>query len=897
MFKQAETMILTNYSQETSVFASGGKCIKVTKDSTGTAIWIFTGPNGVYDIKIWYFDEKDGQSLFSVFVNGSKADSWKASRNSCSDVPARCNLKSRSLTSIKMENGSQIKLQGTYSAPGEYARYDCVYFNAAPSVSAPVASPSHILAGGTTTLSVTAIDDGGEQNLKYTWKKISGPGRVTFSPQGSNAAKTTTATLPAAGTYAFIVDVCDQGYSYSSPISGEEPAKTTKSVPVMVTVSAVNKPPTIAKPAFAASNPVTGTSTIVSALGADDGGEANLTYTWDEASTPPQPVTFGANGTNAAKTTTVSFAKAGTYSLRVTVKDAGNLTVTNTVIVTVQQAVMAISVKPAYQRVLINTTQQFVASADSDQFGNSISPQPSFVWSVNGGGTINSNGLFSARGAIGGPYTVTASSGSAKGLAGVSVCNDSFDAYSRIPAASFSNMSGVMTETCSEGGLDVSGINSQDYISFFNVDFGAEAATIFCARVASGASGGGSMELRLDSATAPLAGSCAVPATGGWQTWTDAICNFSGAPGKHALFVKFTGSGNSELFSVSTIHFTAIARIAAGNSVTFFLTSDSTLWALGSNAYGQLGDGTTLDRSSPVRIMSGVKAASCGVSHSLFLKTDGTLWACGDNSSGQLGDGTMVERHTPVQVMSDVQSMRGGIEFSLMLKTDGTLWACGDNEVGQLGDGSTVNQSAPELIMSNVKSMAQGQSWHNLIVKTDSTLWTFGRNDAGQLGDGTVNDRYVPLQIMSGVQCAAGGWDHSLIVKTDGTLWTCGLNADGALGDGTGIDQLTPVQVMTGVKSVAAGDDYSLVLKADSTVWGFGINDAGELGLGDSIFNFSPVRIVSGIQSVDAGICHSIMLKIDKTLWGCGISISGELGVFGQVSWLTPQPILLGTGK
>jgi alpha-tubulin suppressor-like RCC1 family protein len=767
-------------------------------------------------------------------------------------------------------------------------------FNAAPIVSAPVATPSQINRGGSTTLSVTAADDNGETNLKYTWRKISGPGRVTFSLQGTNAAKTTVATIPLAGTYSFVVDVRDLGYSYAHPLSGKEPAKTTRSVPVIVAVNKVNAPPTVARPAFAASNPVIGTSTIVSVLGADDNGEANLTYFWDETSTPPKPVTFGTNGTNAAKTTTVSFAQAGNYSLRATIKDGGGLSVTSTVNISVQQSIKTISIRPDNQRVLINTKQLFVASADSDQFGKPIPQKPAFLWTASGGGTIDNDGLFSARGSVGGPYTITASIGSVRGAVPVSVCNDSFDAFARIPAASFSNMSGIITEPCAEGGLDVSGINNQDYISFYNVDFGPNGATIFCARVAGGANGG-TMELRLDSALGPLAGSCAVHPTGGWQIWTDIISNFSGGTGKHTLFAKFIGSGTDNLFSLSTIHFTTISSIAAGDVATFFQTSDSTLWALGSNEYGQLGDGTTINRFSPVRIMSGVKAMSSGISHSLFLKTDGTLWACGENVYGQLGDGTTIDRYTPVQVMTDVQSMRAGGEFSLMLKTDGTLWACGDNEIGELGDNSTVSHSSPEQIMSDVKTMAEGQSWHNLVVKTDGTLWTFGYNATGQVGDGTANNRYEPLQIMSDVSCVAAGWDHSLIVKTDGTLWACGYNGNGELGDNTDVDKLTPVQVMTGVKVVSAGYGYSLVLMADSSVWGFGANNGGQLGVGDTVSHYSPVRVLTGASDIAVGQAHSLILKADGTLWGCGIGSFGDLGgTASTVNWLTPQPILFG---
>ena len=93
-----------------------------------------------------------------------------------------------------------------------------------------------------------------------------------------------------------------------------------------------------------APNPVSGTTASLSVLGADDGGEANLTYTWATTGTPPAAVTFSANGTNAAKTTTATFTKAGTYTLQVTVKDQPGLTATSPVAVTVNQTLTSIVV-------------------------------------------------------------------------------------------------------------------------------------------------------------------------------------------------------------------------------------------------------------------------------------------------------------------------------------------------------------------------------------------------------------------------------------------------------------------------------------------------------------------------------------------------------------------------
>ena len=80
------------------------------------------------------------------------------------------------------------------------------------------------------------------------------------------------------------------------------------------------------------------------------------------------------------------------------------------------------------------------------------------------------------------------------------------------------------------------------------------------------------------------------------------------------------------------------------------LKTDGSLWACGWNYDGQLGDGTTTNRSTPVQVMTGVAAVSAGGSHTMILKTDGSLWACGDNYYGQLCDGTNVGRHIPVQI-------------------------------------------------------------------------------------------------------------------------------------------------------------------------------------------------------------------------------------------------------
>ena len=189
---------------------------------------------------------------------------------------------------------------------------------------------------------------------------------------------------------------------------------------VSLTVTPTNAPPTVIMAAGATPNPVSATTTALSVLGADDGGEASLTYTWATTGAPPAAVAFNANGTNAARNTVATFSRAGSYSVQVTIRDAGSLTATSIVTVTVSQTLTSIVVTPPSPSVAAGGTQLFSATS-SDQFGVALSPQAAVTWGVNGGGTIGSTGLFTAGSAAGGPFTVTATNGAVSGAASVTV--------------------------------------------------------------------------------------------------------------------------------------------------------------------------------------------------------------------------------------------------------------------------------------------------------------------------------------------------------------------------------------------------------------------------------------------------------------------------------------------
>jgi autotransporter-associated beta strand protein len=186
-------------------------------------------------------------------------------------------------------------------------------------------------------------------------------------------------------------------------------ASNTSTTAVVDNVAVIT-PPTVATPASASPSPVTSTTTTLSVLGADPTGEANLTYTWATTGTPPAPVAFSPNGTNAAKSATATFTKAGSYNFKVTITNASGLSVTSTVGVSVTQTYSSMLISPPVPNLTGGATQQFTATA-LDQFRRPLASQPAITWTlVSGLGTLSSSGLYTPPYA-GGSAVVEASSG------------------------------------------------------------------------------------------------------------------------------------------------------------------------------------------------------------------------------------------------------------------------------------------------------------------------------------------------------------------------------------------------------------------------------------------------------------------------------------------------------
>jgi alpha-tubulin suppressor-like RCC1 family protein len=304
---------------------------------------------------------------------------------------------------------------------------------------------------------------------------------------------------------------------------------------------------------------------------------------------------------------------------------------------------------------------------------------------------------------------------------------------------------------------------------------------------------------------------------------------------------------------------TSSARGLYGSAIK----TDGTLWTWGRNSYGQLGDNTTVNKDSPIQTVTFSTdwvSVNCGSNSMTAIKKDGTLWTWGFNYRGQLGDGTTIHRSSPVQTAAfgnNWQQVSGGYAHKAAIKTDGTLWTWGYNYEGQLGYGT--NSSANNI--SPLQTVSYGTDWSSVAcgnsftvaIKKDGTLWAWGKNSYGQLGINTTTNRNSPVQEITGGtnwSTVACGYAMTVATKTDGTLWTWGSNLGGELGDNTiSLPKSSPVQTVAGGTNWASAHAGALVaggIKKDGSLWMWGNNPVGQLGDNTSDNKSSPVQTIMG---------------------------------------------------
>jgi alpha-tubulin suppressor-like RCC1 family protein len=305
---------------------------------------------------------------------------------------------------------------------------------------------------------------------------------------------------------------------------------------------------------------------------------------------------------------------------------------------------------------------------------------------------------------------------------------------------------------------------------------------------------------------------------------------------------------------------TDVVDVHGGREHVVALTADATVYTWGSNKEGQLGLGDSSNRSTPTVVPglcpgSQVTAVETGHNSTLALCGDGTVWAWGLNADGQLGDGSTTLRRSPVRVsgLTDAVAIAAGRDMAYAVRAGGTLVAWGDNQYGELGNGSTVDSSTPVAVpaLTNVAGIAGGRN-HALALLADGSVRAFGANTYGQLGDGSTVNRSTAVPVLglsSRVVEVIAGAHHSYALRDDGQVLSWGRNYRDELGNGSTAASTRPVSV-TGVSSAASigsGRDHGLAVMTDGTVMAWGYNANGQLGDGTTT-NRSVAVVVPGVS-------------------------------------------------
>ena len=374
------------------------------------------------------------------------------------------------------------------------------------------------------------------------------------------------------------------------------------------------------------------------------------------------------------------------------------------------------------------------------------------------------------------------------------------------------------------------------------------------------------------------------------------------------------------------------------------LASDGTVYTWGLNQYGQLGNNTTTNSRSPIAVQAAgtplagktIVQVAAGADHSLALDSDGALYAWGSNAYGQLGNGTTTNSSVPVAVKiagtplagKTIVQIAAGANHNMVLTSNGTVYAWGWNYHGQLGNNTKTNSNTIVAVQTigtplagkKIVKIAAGQG-HSLALTDDGRVYTWGRNDTGQLGNNATTDAMLPVAVtVTGTPMnnktiieIASGARHSLAIDSSGKVYAWGHNGSGQLGNNSTVNALTPVAVQAPAdKNIiqVSGSGWlgasSSALTSNGTVYSWGRDFDGQLG--DGTNNDSYVPVITTINLVDTpSIPTHVMAKPGDTTatisWQAPIVSGGQnitgyvlqYQVIGASSWTTVNVVAAAT--
>lgn len=347
---------------------------------------------------------------------------------------------------------------------------------------------------------------------------------------------------------------------------------------------------------------------------------------------------------------------------------------------------------------------------------------------------------------------------------------------------------------------------------------------------------------------------------------------------------------------------------AAGvdHNCTLSTTGGVVCW--GSNQYGQIGDGTTILRTTPtnVSLPFGVTALAGNWGQSCAVTASGGAMCWGWNDFGQLGDGTKTQRTLPTDVSeltSGVSKIAAGYGHTCALTTGGGVKCWGgdfspDSNQGQLGNGSNAASLVPVDVIglgsgAGAQAIATGKAFTCAVTAMGGAK-CWGANDFDQLGDNDPMflDQNTPVDVFgltSGVASLATGEAHACALTTAGGVKCWGLANTGALGNNSHGNLTQPIAsdvtgLTSGVAAITAGSQHTCAMKSTGEVLCWGRNDVGQVGDGTTTQRNTPVSVATGAVAIAAGSFHTCMLTAPGVSQCWGNNAQGNMGTGSQGS-------------
>lgn len=360
-----------------------------------------------------------------------------------------------------------------------------------------------------------------------------------------------------------------------------------------------------------------------------------------------------------------------------------------------------------------------------------------------------------------------------------------------------------------------------------------------------------------------------------------------------------------------------VLQVASGQGQTIILTKDYQVYGIGHNDRGKVGDGTTTNRSLPVKLQFAsllegefVNQVFAGGTRSYAITSKGRVYGWGDNAGSRLGDGTNTNRLSPVlitfanlQPAESIQSLSSGDQHQLALTTNNRVYAWGEGDNGRLGTGNITDRTAPTLVTIN--GLSQGEKIVEInaagefsILRTSSNrIVSFGRNLVGQFGAGNQTDSLTPvwitLPLNDGENLIQLNARKSTVftVTSIGRVFAWGGDYHGALGQGTTLVHLSQPTLVTIPNlntlqnekpiNINLGDSSVTLLTSTGRIFTWGKNTEGQLGDNSTVSKSSPQLLtIPGLSSGETivssgqGLFNNIVVSSKGRMWIWGTAFS-----------------------